>query len=73
MVLKSQTRHDVKRFVMTSKIRQTFVMQSKICHDLKKFVVTSKTRHDIKHILALHYISTICRPRVINDYVFITN
>ena len=30
MVLKSKTRHDVKRFVMTSNIRQPFVIQSKM-------------------------------------------
>ena len=41
MVLKSKTRHDVKWFVMTLIIRQTFVMQSKICQDLKKILMIS--------------------------------
>ena len=97
--------HDVKSFVITSKIRQMFVMKSKIRHDVKKLAMTSKshdvmtkTRHDIKKsvmtsktchdvtkfvIRQKHvetskfwhqfYISTMCRPPVINDYVFSTN
>ena len=65
-----KTRHDVKKFVMAS------------LFDVKKFVMTSQTRHDVKKIiLTLNifwhqlYISTICCPRVINDYryVFSTN
>ena len=92
--------HDVKSFVITSKIRQMFVMKSKIRHDVKKFVMTSKnhdvmtkTRHDIKKsvitsktyhdvkkfvIRQKHvetskfwhqfYISTMCRPPVINKF-----
>ena len=54
-----KTRNDVKRFVMTSKMRQMFrnkvkkhVMvskgMSKIRHNLKKIVITSKTCYDIK-------------------------
>ena len=31
--------HRIKRFVMTSKMCQMFVMKSKICHDVKKFVL----------------------------------
>ena len=84
-IKKTSLCHDVKSFVMTSKIRQMFVMKSKIRHDVKKPVMTSKTCHDVKKIAMRQkhvetskfwhqfYISTMCRPPVINDYVFSTN
>ena len=34
--------HDVKSFVMASKIRQMFVMKSKLRHDVNKFVMKLK-------------------------------
>ena len=54
-------------------------MTSKGYHSVQKFVMTSKTRHEIKirydaKIIWHHFfIYTMCRSRVINDYVFFTN
>ena len=81
-VMKSKIRHDVKKFVMTSKSHD---VMTKTCHDIKKSVMTSKTCHDVKKFVIRQkhvetskfwhqfYISTMCRPPVINDYVFSTN
>ena len=63
--------HDVKSLVITSKIRQMFLMKSKIRHDVKKFVMTSKshdvmtkTRHDIKKSVmtskTCHDVNKVC-------------
>ena len=49
-IMMSNTRHDVKKFVMKLKTHdvKNFVMMSKIHHDVKKFVIMSKTLHDAK-------------------------
>ena len=50
-VMTSKTRHDFKRFVMTSKIHQQFEIKWKIRHDVKKFVIKSKICHDVKKFI----------------------
>ena len=47
----SKRRHHVIFVVMSSKIRQIFVMKSKIRHDVKKFGMKLKTRHDVKQFI----------------------
>ena len=83
IVIMSKTRYDVKRFVMTSKMRQIFrskvkkkLWRQKVCQKYaitsKKFVITSKTCYDIKEFVMtsetrFHYI-----PKVIKNYVRMT-
>ena len=43
---KVKIRHDIKKFVIKSKIRDD-VMTSKTCHDIKKFVITSQNVFNI--------------------------
>ena len=56
--LVQRVRHDVKKCLMSSK---KFVMTSIARHDVNKIVIL------FKNIMAQFYISTMCRPRVIND------
>ena len=73
-VMKIKIRHDVKKFVMT-KTRHDIkkvCYDVKTCHDVKKFVIRQKHVETSK-VWHQFYISTMCRPPVINDYVFSTN
>ena len=69
--------HDVKSFVMTSKISSWCLKVWKVCYGIKKCTMMSrisswhqKVCHDVQNILVtiIHY--TKCCSRVINDYVF---
>ena len=82
IVMTSNARHDVNKFVITSKTHygvKKYVMTSKIsswrpkvCLDIKGVLWHQKVCQVLLRIFWQFDISTMCRFRVINDYVFFT-
>ena len=74
-VMTSKSSSCSQKYIMMSKRwswSQKHGMTSKSSLWLQKHVMTSKNQLDVKNILAQFDISTMCRPRVINDYVILT-